>query len=109
MADTDDCIFCRIVKGQDQTSIEKVTDRVVVVQDVRPIAPIHLLIIPKQHIRDIRDAEPYLWDDIRKVVTEIASERKLSGFRITTNAGDAAMIPHMVIHMLAGITSDRAI
>ncbi len=105
----DDCIFCRIIKGDEQTNIEKETDRVVVVEDARPIAPIHLLIIPKQHIKDIREAEPYLWDDIRKVVTEIASEKKLSGFRITTNAGDAALIPHMVIHLLAGITSDRSI
>lgn len=105
----EDCIFCRIIKGDEQTNIEKETDRVIVVEDARPIAPIHLLIIPKQHIKDIRDAEPYLWDDIRKVVTEISSEKKLSGFRITTNAGDAALIPHMVIHLLAGITSDRSI
>jgi len=105
----DDCIFCRIIRGEIQTEIEKETDRVIVVKDARPIAPIHLLIIPKQHIKDIRDAEPYLWDDVRKVVTDIASEKKLTGFRITTNAGDAAMIPHMVIHMLAGITSDRSI
>ena len=105
----DDCIFCRIIKGEEQANVEKETDRVIVVQDARPIAPIHLLIIPKQHIKDIRDAEPYLWDDVRKVVNDISKERKLTGFRITTNAGDAAMMPHMVIHMLAGITSDRSI
>lgn len=105
----DDCIFCRIVKGEIPTEIEKETDRVIVFKDIHPSAPIHYLIVPKQHIKDIRDAEPYLWDDIRKVSTEISSEKKLTGFRLATNAGDAAMIPHMHIHFLAGITSDRSV
>ncbi len=105
----DDCIFCKIVKGDVPTEIEKQTDRVIVFKDIHPSAPTHLLIVPKQHIRDIREAEPYLWDDIRKVATEIAQENKLTGFRLATNAGDAAMIPHMHIHFLAGITSDRSV
>lgn len=104
----DDCIFCRIIKGEEHSDVEKETDRVIVVKDVRPTAPVHLLIIPKQHIKDIRESEPYLWEDIKKVISELAEERKLTGFRITTNAGDAALVPHMVIHLLAGITSDRA-
>jgi histidine triad (HIT) family protein len=105
----EDCIFCKIVKGDIQTEIEKETDRIVVFKDIHPSAPTHLLMVPKQHIKDIRDAEPYIWDDIRKLAAEIAKEKKLTGFRLTTNAGDAAMIPHMHIHFLAGITSDRSV
>ncbi len=105
----EDCIFCKIVKGEISTDIEKETDRVIVFKDTHPSAPIHYLIVPKQHIKDIRDAESYLWDDIKKVATEIAEDKKLSGFRLSTNVGDAAMIPHMHIHFLAGITADRQV
>ena len=105
----DDCIFCKIVKGETPTEIEKETDRVVVFKDIRPSAPIHFLIVPKVHIKDIREADSYIWDDIKRVATEISEEKKLSGFRLTTNAGDASMVPHMHIHFLAGITSDRKV
>ena len=105
----EDCIFCKIIKGEVPEEIEKETERVVVFKDTRPSAPIDLLIVPKKHIRDIRDADSYIWDDIKGVAEEIAKEKKLSGFRLTTNAGDAAIIPHMHIHFLGGISSDRAV
>lgn len=105
----EDCIFCKIVKGEVSTDIIKETDRVVVFRDIHPSAPTHLLIVPKTHIKDIREADSYIWDDIKKVATEIADEKKLSGFRLTTNAGDTALVPHMHIHFLAGISSDRAV
>ena len=109
MSTMNDCIFCRIVSGEVPTEIEKETDRVVVFRDIHPSAPIHYLIVPKIHIRDIREAESYLWDDIRDVASDLAKERNLSGFRLATNAGDAAMVPHMHVHFLAGITKDRSV
>jgi histidine triad (HIT) family protein len=105
----EECIFCKIVKGEIPTDIEKETDRVVVFKDIHPSAPIHYLIVPKNHIKDIREADSYIWDDVKKVASELAKEKKLAGFRLTTNAGDAALIPHMHIHFLAGITSERSV
>jgi histidine triad (HIT) family protein len=105
----DDCIFCKIIKGDVPTNIEIETDRVVVFKDIHPSAPIHFLIVPKTHMRDIRDADNYIWDDIREVSKKLSEQMKLTGFRLSTNAGDAAMIPHLHIHFLAGITADRIV
>ena len=105
----DACIFCKIVKGEVPTDIEMESDRMVVFKDVQPSAPIHYLIVTNDHIKDIRSANNYIWEDVRDLSNKLADKLKLEGFRLATNAGTAAMIPHMHIHFLAGINSDRAV
>lgn len=105
----DDCTFCKIVKGEMDTKFEKETNNLVVFKDVNPQAAVHLLIVPKKHLKDMTQAEDSLWKEIKDVVVGIARAKALSGFRLVHNAGDAAAINHMHIHLLGDVTPDRAV
>ncbi len=62
-----DCLFCNIVKGNTDTEFLFETEDVVVFKDIHPHAPVHLLIVPKQHIRSVND----LTDEDRAIVAEL--------------------------------------
>jgi len=104
-----DCIFCKIVKGEIPTKFEKETKDLVVFKDVHPKAPIHLLIVPKKHIADIREETGVTWASIGKLAIKLAKEMRLKGFRLVHNAGEAAAIPHMHVHFLGDVSAEREI
>jgi histidine triad (HIT) family protein len=104
-----DCIFCKIVRGELETKLEKETEHVVVFRDIHPQAPLHLLIVPKKHYKDITEVENDVWIEIKDVAVQIGRSKGLSGFRLVNNAGDAAEIPHMHVHLLGEIPADRAV
>jgi histidine triad (HIT) family protein len=102
-----DCIFCKIIKKEIPTQIEKETSNLVVFKDINPGAPIHLLIVPKKHIQDLSQDSGLNWASIGKLAVAIAKEKGVSGFRLVHNAGDAAAVPHMHVHFLAEVSKDR--
>ncbi|KKQ98593.1 MAG: Histidine triad (HIT) family protein [Candidatus Woesebacteria bacterium GW2011_GWB1_39_12] len=104
----EDCVFCQIVQGKTDTKLEKETDNLVVFRDINPQAAIHLLIVPKKHIKDLGEVDDKVWKEIKDVAVLIARDRSAKGFRLIHNSGDAASIPHMQIHFLADITPERA-
>ena len=69
----------------------------------------HLLIVPKKHLKDISEVDDLLWGKIKKTALEMAKAKGLSGFRLVTNVGDSAMISHMHVHLLGGITKERKV
>lgn len=101
------CIFCKIIKGEIPSQKIKETEDLFVIEDIKPSAPIHFLIISKKHIKDMTEAEDELWIKIKKLSEELASDNSLKGFRLATNVGSTAMIPHMHVHFLSGIKKDR--
>jgi len=105
----EDCIFCKIVKKEIPSTVVKETDDLLVFKNIKPSAPIHLLIIPKTHFDDISQISDSLWLEMRKVVLELATENKATGYRISNNTGDAAMIKHMHLHFMAGISAEREV
>ena len=105
----EDCIFCKIVNKQIPATIEKETDEIVVFKDVNPRAPIHLLLVPRKHYRDITEADGQIWSKIREVALQIAEEKNLRGFRLVHNAGDAAAVAHMHVHFLGEVSKDREV
>ena len=105
----EDCIFCKIVNKQIPATIEKETDEIVVFKDVSPRAPIHLLLVPRKHYRDITEADGQIWSKIREVELQIAEEKNLRGFRLVHNAGDAAAVAHMHVHFLGEVSKDREV
>ena len=105
----DECVFCEISKGKLDTKFEKETDNLVVFKDINPQAAIHFLITPKKHIKDIGEVSDELWKEIKDVAVGITRARSLKGFRLVYNSGDAAMIPHLHVHLLGDVTSDRAV
>ena len=104
-----DCIFCKIVGGKTDTKFIKETKNLVVIKDIKPQASVHLLIVPRKHLRDISEVDDKLWNEIRKVIVYFAREKSLSGFRLIHNAGDVAKIPHMQVHLLADTDSIKSI
>lgn len=105
----EDCVFCQIAKGKTDTKFEKETENLVIFQDINPQAPIHLLIVPKKHIKDVGEVEDKVWKEIKDVAVAIARERSMLGFRLVHNAGDSAAIPHMHVHLLGEVPADRAV
>ncbi len=105
----DDCIFCKIVKGEMGTKFEKETENLVVFKDINPQAAVHLLIVPKKHIKDLGSADDNVWKEVKDVAVGIARAKSLSGFRLVHNAGDAAAVSHMHVHLLGDVSPDRAV
>lgn len=105
----EDCVFCKIVAGKIPSKKEKETEDFIVVHDINPKAPTHLLIIPKKHVGDIREADGILWEGVRGIAVSIAKEKGFEGFRLVHNAGKAAVVPHMHVHFLADISADREV
>lgn len=105
----DDCIFCKIIKGEIPAEFEEKTDNLVVFKDAKPKAPIHLLIVPKTHIDSVLEADDSIWLETKKVALELAHKYNVSGFRVVTNAKAAAAVHHMHTHFLAEVGVDREI
>ena len=103
----DDCIFCKIVKGEIPSTKVYEDDEVLAFNDINPIAPIHILVIPKKHFdsfMEIDDDE--LMIHINNVIRKIAQEKGLDekGFRIVTNIGEdgGQAVKHLHFHILGG-------
>jgi histidine triad (HIT) family protein len=103
------CIFCKITSGEIPSKMIYQDERLVVVEDINPAAPLHLLLIPRKHIVNTLDLQPEddaLIGHIHRVAARIARERGVaeSGFRIVTNnnADAGQSVFHIHFHMLAG-------
>jgi len=105
----DDCIFCKIVNRFVPSEIVNESDNLIVIKDIHPKASVHLLLVPKKHVRDITGLDEATWLEIKKMVLLLAKEKGLKNFRIVHNAGEAALISHMHMHFLAEISVDREI
>ena len=103
----EDCLFCKIIRKEMPTEFVKETKLLVVFKDINPKASVHLLIVPKQHLLDIREVDDETWKDIKNVAVELAKEKNLLGFRLVTNAHEAALVPHMHVHLLGDVSSTR--
>ncbi len=105
----EDCLFCKIIA--DEVSSTKVyeDESVYVFEDINPIAPIHYLLIPKQHIccaAKITSENSEVVGHIYEVAAKLAAEMGITdGYRIVTNCGENAgqSVFHLHFHMLAGV------
>lgn len=100
-----DCIFCKIITGAIPSDIVAQNDDVIVVKDINPKAPIHYLIIPKNHTRDLRDAPAEkLGSQIFAMAQQLSRECNNCDFRLVMSNGfDAGQrVFHTHVHFLAG-------
>jgi len=104
-----DCLFCKISQGQTDTEMLYENDTLVVFRDIHPAAPIHLLIVPKKHIRsvnDLTDADQPILSEMIMVAKEMAVAQGVekSGYRIFINVerGGGQVIFHLHLHLIAG-------
>jgi histidine triad (HIT) family protein len=102
-----DCIFCKIIAKELPAKFLLETKDLVVIQDARPSAPIHHLIIPREHIKSIADLE----EKDAKIIGEMfltarddAEKAKLTGYKTVFNVGrdGGQIIDHLHLHLLGG-------
>ncbi len=104
----EDCIFCKIIAHQIPAKFLEENEDFVVFHDIYPKAPIHLLVVPKQHIASLNDLTATHHDLIAKLMLSlpgIAAKHGLeNGYRtvINTGAGGGQEIYHLHIHLLGG-------
>jgi histidine triad (HIT) family protein len=97
------CLFCKFAIGELPKEFVYEDADIIVFPDIRPIKPVHLLIMPKVHITDFQDlTNDSLLSKIRKVIQQMVKEKKLehAGYRILINAGGAQAIDHLHFHLL---------
>jgi histidine triad (HIT) family protein len=105
----ENCIFCKIIDGKIPARKVFEDDLLVVIEDISPVAPVHLLIIPRKHIvnaLDLGPADDALVGHVHRTAARIAREKGVaeSGFRIVSNnnAGAGQSVFHIHFHFLAG-------
>ncbi len=105
----DNCIFCKIIAGAIPAKFVYQDDHLVVIEDITPQAPFHLLIIPRKHIRttlDLTTADNALIGHVHQVAGRIAHDLGFAedGFRLVNNCNTAAgqTVWHIHFHLLGG-------
>nr|WP_312290535.1 histidine triad nucleotide-binding protein [Clostridium chromiireducens] len=105
----DDCIFCKIVKGEIPSKKIYEDDQVYAFYDINPEAPVHFLVIPKDHIasaNDLNDNNADIVSHIFKIINKLAVELNISdkGYRIVNNCGEdgGQTVKHIHFHVLGG-------
>lgn len=103
-----DCLFCRIVAGDEPAEIVGRDDGVLAIRDIFPRAPFHVLIIAEEHIgsaEELTDAHAGLLNAAFRLARKVAADGDTSdGYRIATNVGTLGgqAIPHLHLHVLGG-------
>jgi len=101
------CVFCKIINGEVESDILYEDDHVVVIRDLFPQAPVHLLAIPREHIPSASHVEdPLVWANLMNSVKIVARNLGLNedGYRIVVNCGHQAgqSVGHLHVHVLSG-------
>ncbi len=106
-----DCLFCKIIAGEIPVAKKFYEDdKVFAFGDINPQAPVHILVIPKKHIKsldDIKEEDLSLLGHIQLVVSKIAKEQNLNdGYRLVCNCGvdGGQTVAHLHYHLLGGRT-----
>jgi len=105
----DDCIFCNIIKGEIPSEKVYEDDYVYAFKDINPVAPVHVLIVPKTHISSINEITEENSGCISKIyesAAKIAADCGIAeeGYRIISNCGEGAgqTVFHIHFHLLGG-------
>ena len=105
----EDCVFCQIIRGEKPADFLYQGDSVVVFKDIHPHAPVHLLVVPRRHIRSLND----LTEGDREIISEMILTAKEmarkqaiseSGYKLLFNVerGGGQVIPHVHLHLIGG-------
>jgi histidine triad (HIT) family protein len=102
-----DCLFCRIVRKEIPANLVHESDDCVAFRDIDPQAPVHILVIPREHAASLNDiSDPALVGRLAVVAAEIARKEGIaeSGYRtvINTNRDGGQTVAHLHLHLLGG-------
>lgn len=104
-----DCIFCKIAAGEIPCKKVYEDEQVLAFYDIQPAAPVHFLVIPKQHIADCGDITPEnsgVIAHIFEVIAKVTAELGVTDYRVVANKGEQAgqTVFHLHFHVLGGKT-----
>jgi histidine triad (HIT) family protein len=102
------CIFCKISKGEIPSKLVYQDDEVIAFHDIRPAAPVHFLIVPREHIPRLQDSSEHhqaLLGRMMLLAPKLAAELGVSnGFRVVINNGEdgGQEVYHLHLHVMGG-------
>jgi histidine triad (HIT) family protein len=105
---SDDCLFCKVIRGEVPSKKVYEDDRTYAFEDIRPQAPTHVLIVPKKHIAGLKEAKPQdaeIIGYLHLVAAKIGRERQIEdGYRTVFNVGpnSGQSVFHLHLHLLGG-------
>jgi len=104
-----DCIFCQIASGKIPSDIIYQDEEVIAFRDIKPQAPVHLIIIPRKHIPSLdqlKEDELPLIAHMIEVANQLAKGEGIAdkGYRLAINSGEEGgqLVPHLHLHLLGG-------
>ena len=103
------CVFCKIAAGEIPGEILYQDEEVIAFRDIEPLAPVHLLIIPRRHIPSLThlsDTDAPLIGHMVMIANQLARDEGIdgSGYRLVINCGEQGgqIVPHLHLHLLGG-------
>ncbi len=105
----EDCVFCKIIKGEIPSKKVYEDDEILAFYDINPIAKVHVLVIPKMHIKSLQELKEenkdllfHLFEKINEVAKIVGVDK--TGFRVISNVGEDAgqAVKHLHFHILGG-------
>ncbi len=101
------CIFCKIVSGEIPSTTVYEDDLVVAFDDINPQAPVHVVVVPKQHVGSLNElSNKEVWFSMLKAAQGVAKKKGIneSGYRIVVNCGrdGTQIIWHLHLHVMGG-------
>jgi histidine triad (HIT) family protein len=106
-----DCVFCQIASGKIPSDMVYQDEEIVAFRDIKPLAPVHLIIIPQRHIPSlvhISEADLPLVGRMVAIANRLAKEEGVadSGYRLVINCGKEGgqVVPHLHLHLIGGRT-----
>jgi len=111
-----DCIFCKIVNEEIPCSLVYQDGQIMAFKDINPLAPVHILIISKQHIESVQGLNEsnsqivsHIFEKIPKITKDLGIAE--SGYRVITNIGkdSGQVVPHLHFHILGGRKLETAL
>ena len=103
-----DCLFCKIITGDIPSAKVYENEYVYAFRDIQPQAPVHVLIVPRQHIASIDEVTPENSEILRHIAESIPEVAKAlgltNGYRVITNVGEdgCQSVRHLHFHLLGG-------
>lgn len=105
----ENCLFCKIIKKEIPSTIVYEDEEILAFRDINPVAPVHVLVIPKKHISSLVDLEPEdeaIVGKIYTIINKIAKQENIfeSGFRVIVNCGKdgGQEVKHLHFHLIGG-------
>ena len=105
------CIFCKIASHEMPTQIQYEDDDIIAFNDIHPLAPVHILVVPKQHIDEfysLKDTK--VLDSVHKAIKKLICDNQLldKGYKVEVNGGGAQLVNHLHFHLMGPTSKPQA-